>query len=48
MHTKDATMYQISIPLGQFKKVLLLTEILIKLQMRVDKHYILAIDDSVH
>ena len=39
---KGAPIYQFSIPLFQFKKPVLLTEILIKTQMGVNKPYLLA------
>ena len=39
---KDAPIYQLSIPCFLFKKVLLLTEILNKTHMRVNKPYKLA------
>ena len=40
--------YQLSIPLFRFKKALLLTEILIKMQMSVNKHYSLTINSTAN
>ena len=41
MYKNNATIYQLFIPLCRFKKALLLTEKLIKMQMGMNKPYML-------
>ena len=42
MYTKGATTYQLSTPICRFKKPLFLTEKLVKMQMGVNKPYMLT------